>query len=248
MIKAYILKFRIPLLITFGVFFVLCLWFYLSLPDVAYLQNSNPQTTAMMELRKEQAKEKGVKYRIKQEWVQFRKIPDLLKKSIRITEDAGFYKHAGVDWTEIQESVKKNLSEGSFSRGGSTISQQLAKNLYLSTEKSVFRKFRELFITFRLENELGKNRLYHIYLNVIEFGPGVFGVQAASKYYFNKNVWELSLSEMVRLTAVIPRPLTINAADSSKWLHWKSRWILKKLKKYKFIDQVQYNSTIRVFD
>ena len=171
-----------------------------------------------------------------------------LKKAIRITEDAAFYKHEGVDWEELKESIKKNISEKGFSRGGSTISQQLSKNLFLSTEKSLVRKLRELFITYRLENEISKNRIYHIYLNIIEFGPGVFGVQAASKYYFNKKVQNLSLTEIVRLTAVIPKPLKVKASGSDKWLKWKSRWILKKLKLYKYIDQFQYNRAIRTFN
>lgn len=228
-------------------FLISTLWFYLALPDVSYLKDKNPETTALIELRKEQALEKSKKLRIRQNWVGFSAIPELFKKTIRITEDAGFYDHEGIDWTELKESIKKNWEEGEFARGGSTISQQLAKNLFLSTEKSLFRKFRELFITYRLENELSKSRIFHLYLNIIEFGPGVFGVQAASQYYFKKNVNELSLAEMVRLTAVIPRPLTIRANGNSGWLKWKSRWILGKLKLYKYISEEEYNETIVEF-
>ncbi|MCB0283420.1 MAG: monofunctional biosynthetic peptidoglycan transglycosylase [Calditrichaeota bacterium] len=244
--KQYLkLKYILSALLVF--FFVFALWFYLSLPDVSYLKDKNPESTALIELRKEQAHEQGKKFRIRQNWVGFSVVPDMFKKTIRITEDSGFYDHEGVDWTELKESIKKNWEEGEFARGGSTITQQLAKNLFLSTEKSLFRKFKELFITYRLENELGKNRIFHLYLNIIEFGPGVFGVQAASQYYFNKNVSELSLSEMVRLTAVIPRPLTIRANGSSGWLKWKSRWILGKLKLYKYISEEEYNETIVEF-
>lgn len=228
--------------------FILFIWFYLSLPDIEYLKNSNPKVTAMMELRLEQAENKNKKYRIKQEWVSFNQIPELLKKSVRITEDAGFYKHDGIDWDEVEESIKKNISEWEFSRGGSTITQQLAKNLYLSTKKSLFRKFHEFFITKRIEAAVSKNRIFHIYLNIIEFGPGIFGVQAASKYYFGKDVSDLSLTEIVRLTAVIPQPLSIKASSSNKWLKWKCRWILKKLKKYKYIDQFQYDRAITTFN
>jgi monofunctional biosynthetic peptidoglycan transglycosylase len=223
------------------------LWFYFSLPDVSYLVKGNPKTTAFMELRKAQAEEKNNKYTVNQTWVHFQTIPDLLKKAIRITEDSSFYDHKGVDWVELQESIKKNREAGGFARGGSTISQQLAKNIYLSTEKSLFRKFRELFITYRLEETLSKDRIFHIYLNIIEFGPGVFGVQAASRYYFNKDVENLNLPEIVRLTAVIPRPLTVKASGESDWLKWKSRWILEKLKTYKYITEEQYNAVIDEF-
>jgi len=230
-----------------AVWVIYALWFYFSLPDVAYLQKENPKSTALMDLRKEQAADDGKKYRVWQQWVNFGQIPEMLKKSVRITEDSNFYNHGGVDMDEFWESVKKNIEEGEFARGGSTISQQLAKNLFLSTEKSLFRKFRELFITYRLENELSKNRIFHIYLNVIELGPGVFGVQAGSQYYFKKNVQDLSLSEIVRLTAIIPRPLKTNAAGESRWLKWKSRWILGKMKLYKYISAETYDTVIQEF-
>lgn len=223
------------------------LWFYLSLPDISYLLTQNPKTTALIELRKAQAEAKNTKYTVNQTWVSFQAVPDVLKKAIRITEDSGFFDHKGIDWVELQESLKRNWQEGKFARGGSTISQQLAKNLYLSTEKSLFRKFRELFITYRLEQALSKNRIFHIYLNIIEFAPGVFGVQAASRYYFDKDVAELDLAEIVRLTAVIPRPLTIQASGESRWLKWKSRWILEKLKIYKYITEEEYNAVINEF-
>jgi monofunctional biosynthetic peptidoglycan transglycosylase len=241
------LTFKNILLSLAGIFILSTLWFYFTLPDVSYLQNENPQSTALMDLRKQQAAEANKKYRISQKWVGFQDIPEMLKKAVRITEDASFYKHNGVDFVEFWESVKKNIEEGELARGGSTITQQLAKNLYLSTEKSFFRKFRELFITYRLENELSKNRIFHIYLNVIEFGPGVFGVQAGSRYYFNKNVQDLTLPEIVRLTAIIPRPLNINAAGQSRWLKWKARWILGKMKLYKYISEDAYNLAVAEF-
>jgi monofunctional glycosyltransferase len=244
--KSY-LTFRNIVLAGTAIFVITALWFYFSLPDVSYLKKENPSSTALMELRKEQAAEDNKKYSIRQKWVRFQDIPEMLKKAVRITEDASFYDHSGMDFVEFWESVKKNIEQGEFARGGSTITQQLAKNLYLSTEKSLFRKFRELFITYRLEDELNKNRIFHLYLNVIEFGPGVFGVQAASNYYFNKNVQGLTLSETVRLTAIIPRPLKTNAAGNSRWLKWKSRWILGKMKLYKYISEDVYNIAITEF-
>ena len=219
---------------------VLCISFflsiYLSLPDVTYLKNNNPNITALMQLRKNQTEAQGKKYNIRQNWVSFQAIPDLLKKAVRISEDASFYEHKGIDYEELKESIKKNLEEGTLVRGGSSITQQLAKNLFLSPEKSFLRKIIEYFIAKRLEAELSKDRIFNLYLNVIELGPGIFGVEAASQHYFNKSVQNLNLEEMVRLAAVIPRPLTVNPTKDSKWLKWKVGWIFQKMKLYNYID------------
>ena len=220
---------------------------YLSLPDVVYLVNKNPKTTALIQARLEEASQNNKKLRIRQTWISFNKIPDILKRAIRISEDAGFYQHKGVDFTELRESFKRNLNEGRIVRGGSTITQQLAKNLYLSTDKSYVRKLKEYFIAKRLEDTISKNRIFHIYLNVIEFGPGIFGVQAASQHFFNKNVSDLNLEECVRLTAVIPRPLSINPKSKSRWMNWKASWILSKMLQYEYIAKYEYDKTIVKF-
>jgi len=218
-----------------------------SIPDISYLNSERPTTTALIEIRKQQAAESNKKFYKRQNWVALNEIPQMLQKAIRITEDSGFYDHHGVDWTELKESLAKNFEKGEYARGGSTITQQLSKNLFLSTEKSIFRKLKELLITFKLENELSKNRILYLYLNIIEFGPGVFGVQAASQYYFYKNVQDLNLEEMIRLTAIIPQPLKVNAAGNSKWLMWKCRWILNKLLLYKYISDEEYNLILPQF-
>jgi monofunctional biosynthetic peptidoglycan transglycosylase len=209
---------------------------YLNLPDVTYLKNINPRVTALMQLRKEHTEAHGKKYDISQNWVSFQTIPDLLKKAVRISEDAAFYEHKGIDFEELKESIKKNFEKGMLVRGGSTITQQLAKNLFLSPEKSFLRKIKEYFIAKRLEDELSKDRIFDLYLNVIELGPGIFGVEAASQHYFNKSVQNLNIKEIVRLTAIIPRALTVNPTQDSKWLKWKVEWIYHKMKRYKYID------------
>jgi monofunctional biosynthetic peptidoglycan transglycosylase len=226
---------------------IFVIWIYATMPDVEYLINHNPETTAIIQQRLKEAEEAGKKLKIRQKWVRFSQIPKLFRRSVRITEDASFYKHEGVDLDELQESFKKNWEKGELVRGGSTISQQLAKNLYLSTSKSFIRKIREFFITRELEQTLSKNRIYHIYLNIIEFGPGIFGVEAASRYYFGKTVQTLSTEEMIRLTAIIPRPLKTRPTGKSKWLYWKCCWISKKLLLYKYIDEGMYRRLIAKF-
>jgi len=226
---------------------MLGLWFYLTLPDVAELAKKNPATTALIEQRKAEAKTQNKNIRIRMSWISYGAIPEMMKKTVRISEDANFYFHEGVDFEEMKESLKRNWEEGRIVRGGSTITQQLAKNMYLSTEKSLIRKIKEYFIARRLEKTLSKNRIFQLYLNLIEFGPGIFGVEAAARYYFGKSVAELSLSEQIRLTAVIPRPLTDAPTSNSRWMRWRCCWISKKLRLYKYIDDATYESLMTEF-
>lgn len=239
-----ILIILISLVALIGLFYI---FIQVSLPDVEPLVNTNPETTALMDQRMDEAAESGKKLRIRQRWVSFKQIPKLLKRTVRISEDANFYFHEGIDLEELEESIKKNWEKGEFARGASTISQQLAKNLYLSTDKSLWRKFKEYFITRELESTLSKNRIFHLYLNIIEFGRGIFGVEAASNYYFRKSVSELSDEEIIRLTAVIPRPLSIRPDQNSKWILWRCRWIIDKLLLYKYIEPLHHDSLITVF-
>ena len=223
------------------------LYIYVGLPDVRDLKTQNPSTTALIEYRTRQAQQSNKNLDIRQRWVDFDTIPQLLKDTIRITEDAAFYQHSGVDFIELKEAIKKNWEQGKYARGGSTITQQLAKNLYLSSRKSILRKMKEYFIARRLEAHLSKDRIFHLYLNIIEMGPGIFGVQAASNYYFKKNVNELDLEEIVRLTAIIPRPLKTDPRGESGWLKWKATWILDTLKRYQYIRNDEHQAVIHRF-
>jgi monofunctional biosynthetic peptidoglycan transglycosylase len=225
----------------------MALYIYLSLPDVRELETKNPETTALIHHRIRQAQKPYKNIDIRQDWVEFDAIPNLLKDTIRICEDAAFYQHRGIDFTELKEAIKKNWEKGKYVRGGSTITQQLAKNLYLSTHKSILRKIKEYFIAQRLEAHLGKKRIFSLYLNIIELGPGIYGVQAASIYYFKKNVDELDLEEIVRLTAVIPKPLRIDPRGDSRWLKWKATWILDALKRYEYISKEEHQTVIKRF-
>ena len=223
------------------------LYIYNGLPDVRDLKTQNPSTTALIEFRARQAQQSNKIFDIWQRWVDFDTIPQVLKDTVRISEDAAFYQHGGVDFTELKESIRKNWEKGKYARGGSTITQQLAKNLYLSTHKSILRKIKEYFIARRLEAHLSKDRIFHLYLNIIEMGPGIFGVQAASNYYFNKDVNELDLEEIVRLTAIIPRPLKTDPRGESGWLKWKAAWILDTLKRYQYIRDDEHQAVRQRF-
>ena len=227
----------VPALLAGGMLMI-----YLSLPDGGDLMMNNPRTTALMVQRFREAKNSRKYLVIRQQWVSFYEIPKLLKDMIRVTEDSAFYQHRGVDLAELKAAFKKNWQKGKYVRGASTITQQLAKNLYLSTDKSVIRKIKEYLIARRLENQLGKKRIFELYLNVIEFGPGIFGVQAAANFFFNKKINALNLEEMVRLTAVIPKPLKETPTRNSSWINWKAGWILDTLLRYKYIEQGDYHA------
>jgi monofunctional biosynthetic peptidoglycan transglycosylase len=221
---------------------------FLALPDVSGLKTQNPKKTALMAMRIEQKEKSGTDYAIRHTWVLFAHIPQLLKDTVRIAEDAGFYWHKGIDVEEFKEAITKNIREKKFARGGSTITQQLAKNLYLSTKKSLFRKIKEYLIARKLEKTLSKDRIFELYLNVIELGPGVFGIQAASQYYFGCSVAELTLEEIVRLVAVLPRPLSTDPRGDGLWLKWRCRWLLHKLQLYEYITEETYLESVKIFD
>ena len=220
----------------------------LTMPDVSDLKTHNPGTTALIEQRVREAARQGRGLTVQQEWVDFDRIPRLLKESVRVAEDAAFYTHSGIDYVELREAIKRDLDEGRFARGGSTITQQLAKNLYLSTAKSPLRKLKEFFIARRLEKALSKERIFHLYLNLIELGPGVFGVQAAARHYFDRDVADLDLEQAVRLTAIIPRPLRTDPLGAGTWLRWRATWILKTLLAAKVIGDEEYEGTKSVFE
>lgn len=243
---------RKKILLSIVLVIILILLIYIliqiSLPDVSILIKDNPKTTALIEQRKAEAEDSGKKIRIRQKWVSFGQIPKLLKRTVRISEDANFYFHQGIDLDELEESIKKNWEKGEFARGASTITQQLAKNLYLSTDKSIWRKVKEFFITRELESTLSKNRIFHLYLNIIEYGRGIFGVTAASNYYFGKSVTALNAEEIIRLTAVIPKPLFVKPNRDSKWLLWRCRWITDKLLLYKYIEESKHDSLMVLFN
>jgi len=179
-----------------------------------------------------QAELQGLPFHLRYQWVEIRRMPRLLQRSVILAEDASFWVHRGFDWHEVRAAFRKNLQTGRVVRGGSTITQQLAKNLYLSPERSIYRKLREMAITYQMERHLSKRRILELYLNIIELGPGVFGVQAASQYYFGVSVANLTPVQILLLAATIPSPLKHNPNRPTRQLHWRANMILKRLKFY----------------
>ncbi len=190
--------------------FALLAYAYLTLPDVRSLRTSNPATTAFIELRAGEARAAGRTPRRVQRWVRYGNISPELKRAVLVAEDDAFWQHEGVDFEQLQESIEADWARGRLARGGSTITQQLAKNLYLSPSKNPIRKVREFLIARRLEAELSKQRILELYLNVIERGDGIYGAEAAARAYFRKSANDLSASESALLAAAISNPHVLN--------------------------------------
>ncbi len=202
---------------------------YLTLPDVRPLATSNPTTTAFMRIRAEEARDKGLVPRHVQRWVSYRHVSSDLKRAVLVAEDDAFFQHEGVDFEQLQESLEVDWARGRFVRGASTITQQLAKNLYLSPSKNPLRKLRELIIARRLEAELRKARILELYLNVIEWGDGVYGVEAAAQTYFHRPAAALGPSESALLAGAIINPRRLNPAKPSARLLRRQQLILKRM-------------------
>ena len=214
---------------AFAVGFALLVYAYLTLPDVRSLRTSNPTTTAFMELRDAEARAKGEPPRRVQRWVGYRHVSPDLKRAVLIAEDDAFWKHEGVDFEQLQESLQLDWRRGRLVRGASTITQQLAKNLYLSPSRNPLRKLRELVIARRLEAELKKARILELYLNEIEWGDGVYGAEAAAHVYFHKPAADLSPQEAALLAAAIVNPRLMNPGRPTRRLLQRQQLILRRM-------------------
>jgi monofunctional glycosyltransferase len=233
--------------------FIGSVWFYfVALPWPVLLPVHDPDRTALMRQRVREARADGASLDIRQDWVDLDDISRRLRRAVMVGEDANFYDHHGVDWDALREEFHYR-GDADFSwfdpddlgalfdaaqyyrrhratiRGRSTITQQLAKNLYFSTDRSVFRKFDELIVTKRLEVFLSKDRILELYLNLVEWGPGIFGAAAAAQHYFDTSAKELSESQAAALAATLPHPLTSNPQTRPGRMRWRQALILARM-------------------
>jgi monofunctional biosynthetic peptidoglycan transglycosylase len=204
-------------------------YIYLTLPDVRPLATANPPTTAFIELRAAEARAAGKAPRRAQRWVPYERISPNLKRAVLVAEDSAFWRHGGVDVEQLKESMEANFEQGRFARGGSTITQQLAKNLYLSPSRNPIRKLRELIIARRLEAALSKRRILEIYLNVVEWGDGVYGAEAASRVHFRKPAANLSPPEAALLAGALVNARALMPARPNARLARRQRIILARM-------------------
>lgn len=209
-----------------GLVLLLQLWYFV---QICWWVDHNPQSTSFMREQLSKLREKNPKAQLQHQWVPYNRISNHLKRAIIASEDANFAEHEGVDWEALQKAYEKNAKKGKVVRGGSTITQQLAKNLFLSGERSYVRKAQEMVITFMIEAVMDKRRIFEIYLNSVEWGTGVFGCEAAARKYFGVPASALGPAEAARLAVMLPNPRFFGRHLDSNYLNKRSGLILIRM-------------------
>jgi monofunctional biosynthetic peptidoglycan transglycosylase len=214
--------FIVPVLLVLAVqlYFFLQIWWWV---------DHNPSMTSFMREQRSALQEKNPKAEIRQTWVPYNRISNNLKRAIIASEDANFSEHEGVDWDALQKAYEKNTKKRKVVSGGSTITQQLAKNLFLSGSRSYLRKGQELVITYMLEMLMTKQRIFEIYLNVVEFGTGTFGAEAASRHYYRTSAASLNAGQAARLAVMLPNPRYYDAHRDTNYLNRRTSTILARM-------------------
>ena len=201
-------------------FFFIQLWWWV---------DHNPESTSFMRHQLSVLREKNPKAQLQHKWISYSRISNNLKRAVIASEDSNFAEHEGIDWEAMQKAYEKNTKKGKVVAGGSTISQQLAKNLFLSGERSYLRKAQEIAITYMLEFLMDKERIFEIYLNVVEWGTGVFGAEAAAQHYFGISAAALSPAQAARLAVMLPRPRYYDKNRGSTYLEKRTELILRRM-------------------
>ena len=208
--------------------------------DVRALRAGVPGPTSMMRRRAAEAESEGRRYAVDRRWVPYDRISPLLRRAVLIAEDDAFFAHGGLDWNEIRASARRDLEEHRAVRGGSTITQQLAKNLYLGNERTLTRKLKEIVLALRLERALSKRRIFELYLNEIEWGDGVFGAEAAARRHFGVSAMELDPRQAVLLAAIIINPRRYSPLAPAPRIERRVRMIAARLHRRGALDDRQY--------
>jgi monofunctional biosynthetic peptidoglycan transglycosylase len=208
---------------------------WITFPDVSALATKPPATTAFMEQRKAELRAAGKSDAIDYRWVPYARISPYLRRGVLVAEDDTFYEHGGVDVKALQEAIRKDWARKKATRGGSTITQQLAKNLYLSPSRNPLRKLKEYFLARSLENHLSKKRILELYLNVVEMGERVYGAEAASHFYFHTSAAALSPSQAALLAGCLPNPRLMNPGMPNKRLRFRQRMVLSRMRRWGYL-------------
>jgi monofunctional biosynthetic peptidoglycan transglycosylase len=201
-----------------------------ALPGAGPLARENPRTTALIEQRRAEARARRRPFRPQQSWVSLDRISPRVVQAVVLSEDARFYGHEGIDWDAVYEAAQHDLKVRRFARGASTLTQQLAKNLWLGTERSLWRKVKEAILAAKLERSLSKRRILALYLNVVELDDGVFGVEAGARHRFGVPAADLSVAQAVALAAMLPAPRRVDLSHPSRWFALRARRLLDRLR------------------
>jgi monofunctional biosynthetic peptidoglycan transglycosylase len=223
------------LLIVFTLFLAWLVYEWVTFPDVAALRLDNPKTTAFMERRRKELRRAGKDDTISYQWVSYGRISPNLRRAVLVSEDNAFYEHTGVDIEAMREALRRDWQRKKITHGGSTITQQLAKNLYLSPSRNPVRKVKEYFIARALEKHLSKKRILELYLNVVEMGERVYGAEAAARYYFKRPASALTVSQAALLAGALPNPRLMSPGDPNRRLRARQRIILSRLRRWGYV-------------
>jgi monofunctional glycosyltransferase len=208
---------------------------WITFPDTARLAKEAPSTTAFMEARKAELRAAGEDDHLLHTWVPYERISPYLRRGVLVAEDDSFYEHSGVDVKGLEEALRKDWAHKKLTHGGSTITQQLAKNLYLTGSRNPLRKIKEYFIARSLESHLTKKRILELYLNVAEMGDRVYGAEAAAEYYFHTSAAALSVQQAAVLAGCLPNPRIMNPGAPNKRLRWRERMVLSRMRRWGYL-------------
>lgn len=212
--------------VPLGLILLLQLYFFL---QIWWWVDHNPSSTSFMRQQRAILEKEDPNFKLQHKWVPYARISNNLKRAIIAAEDSNFSEHEGVDWEALQKAYEKNNKKGKVVAGGSTITQQLAKNLFLSGDRSYVRKVQEIVITYMLEFWMDKERIFEIYLNVVEWGSGVFGAEAAARHYFGVSAASLSPAQAARLAVMLPKPRFYDKHRGSGYLAGRTNLILRRM-------------------
>ena len=218
-------KIILTIIFLVAVYFLVDVGRYFFYPNVSQLKKNRPGKTAFMEYRESSWREKGIKKKIATSWVPLSRISPYAMKAVIIAEDDKFWSHEGFDFEAMQKALEKDISKKKFKAGGSTISQQLAKNLYLTPAKNPARKIKEAILTWRIERQLSKRRIIELYLNVAEWGDGLFGIETAARKYYGKPAGDLNAREAATLASVLPNPRRFRPDGNSRYVEYRAEKI-----------------------
>ena len=225
-----------------GIVVLVALWLayeLITFPDVAKLATEAPSTTAFMERRKRELRRAGKDDALSYRWVPYSRISPNLRRAVLVSEDSEFYEHKGVDVEAMREAMKRDLKRRKITHGGSTITQQLAKNLYLSPSRNPVRKIKEYFIARSLEKNLSKKRILELYLNVVEYGERIYGAEAAARSYFKVPASSLSPSQAALLAGSLPNPRIMVPSSPNRRLRARQRIILSRMRRWGYMAETE---------
>lgn len=214
------------ILVPIALVLLMQLYFFL---QIGWWVKNDPESTSFMRHQLSIMQEKKPDAKLKQKWVPYNRISKNLKRAIIASEDANFSGHEGIDWNALEKAYEKNLKKGKVVAGGSTITQQLAKNLFLSGDRSYLRKGQEVIITYMLEFWMDKERIFEIYLNVVEWGVGVYGAEAAAQHYYGVSAAQLDAVQAARLAVMLPNPRFYDVHRGSNYLARRTDLILRRM-------------------